>query len=215
MPADKPQLLDLSGNVAMMFPTPIIGYQWQNTEELNKELERVILKKKEEDETLQLSNAGGWQSSDDLLNWGEPCTDALKGMYDSLLMSVVREMHDPSQPMGNPRFRMDCWANVNGHGNYNVLHSHPNSLWSCVYYVTKGQPDPNVEYGGKLELIDPRNAASYIQIPGDDQNKRCIVDNIPGFMIMFPSWVKHMVHPHFGEGERISIALNALPVPSQ
>lgn len=212
--ADKnSQLLDISDKIAWMFPTPVIGFQWPDTEKLNKDLEKVIRAKKGQDESLQLSNAGGWQSKEDLLNWKEPCTETLKGMFNRMLMSVVSAMHDPNQPLGKPRFRMDCWANVNDHGNYNVIHSHPNSLWSSVYYVNRGEPDPNVEYGGKLEILDPRAAASYIQIPGDDQNKRCIVDNIPGFMIMFPSWVKHMVHPHFGKGGRISIALNALPAP--
>ena len=206
--------LDLSGNVAWMFPTPVIGYQWKNIEGLNKELEKLILQKKQESVSLKLSNAGGWQSKEDLLAWKKPCTETLKGMFNALLTSVIEEMHDPNQPMGKPRFRMDCWANVNGLGDYNVIHSHPNSLWSAVYYVNRGDPDPNVDYGGKLELLDPRAAASYIQIPGDDQNKRCIVDNIPGFMIIFPSWVKHMVHPHFGKGERVSIALNALPAPA-
>jgi len=213
MTAEKTGLLDLSDKIAMMFPTPIIGLQWNDTEGLNKELEKVILKKRKEDKSLQLSNAGGWQSTEDLLNWGEPCTEALKGMCNQMLMSVVHTMHDPEKPFENPRFRLDCWANVNGHGDYNIIHSHPNSLWSCVYYVSRGKPDPKVDYGGKLEILDPRAAASYIQIPGDDQNKRCIIDNIPGFMLMFPSWVKHMVHPHFGEGERVSIALNALPAP--
>jgi uncharacterized protein (TIGR02466 family) len=212
--ADKrPELFDLSENIAWMFPTPIIGHQWSDTENLNKELETLILQKKADDNTLLKSNAGGWQSTDDLLSWDASCVETLKGMMNKLLLSVVNEMTDPEHRKGGRRFRLDCWANVNGPGHYNVIHSHPNALWSCVYYVNQGEPDPTIAYGGKLELIDPRNASSFIQIEGDNQQKRCIIENTSGFMAMFPSWMKHMVHPHYGKGERISIAMNALPVP--
>jgi hypothetical protein len=27
-------------------------------------------------------------------------------------------------------------------------------------------------------------------------------------MVVFPSWLKHMVHPYYGSGERISVAFN-------
>jgi hypothetical protein len=29
-------------------------------------------------------------------------------------------------------------------------------------------------------------------------------------MVVFPSWLRHMVHPFVGEGERITIAWNML-----
>jgi hypothetical protein len=35
-----------------------------------------------------------------------------------------------------------------------------------------------------------------------------LVDPLPGLMVMFPGWLKHMVHPFFGSGERISISFN-------
>ncbi len=37
---------------------------------------------------------------------------------------------------------------------------------------------------------------------------RYLVDPLPGLMVMFPSWLKHMVHPFSGNGERISISFN-------
>ena len=36
----------------------------------------------------------------------------------------------------------------------------------------------------------------------------CRVVPEPGVMIAFPSYLKHYVHPFFGEGERIVIAAN-------
>jgi hypothetical protein len=37
---------------------------------------------------------------------------------------------------------------------------------------------------------------------------RYLIDPAPGLMIVFPSWLKHMVHPYYGTGERISVAFN-------
>ncbi len=204
--------LQIGDNIAWMFATPMIGYQWPDSADLNRELESLVLQREADDNTIRNSNAGGWQSTDDLLSWGEPCTDELKHRFQTLLMAVLRETSaDKSAPI-RTRFRLDCWANVNREGDYNVVHSHPNALWSSVYYVSSGEPNSDIPYAGKLEILDPREAATYIQTQKSAQNERCIVGNEPGFMLMFPSWVKHMVHPHRGTKARISIAFNALAV---
>lgn len=202
----------ISDKIAWMFATPVIGYQWQDSAELNRELEALVLEKEAADTTVRNSNAGGWQSPDDLLSWGVPCTDELKRRIEALLMAVLRETSVNQDDRPQARFRLDCWANVNREGDYNVVHSHPNALWSGVYYVSSGEPDPDIPYAGKIELLDPREAATYIQVHKTTLDQRCLINNEPGFMLMFPSWIKHMVHPHRGAQPRISIAFNALAV---
>ena len=81
-------------------------------------------------------------------------------------------------------------------------------MFSGVYYVTRGNPDPEVPHGGLLEMLDPREAANYIQVTDTVLDARVFFEHKPGRMLLWPSWVKHMVHPHVGEGERISIAFN-------
>ena len=46
---------------------------------------------------------------------------------------------------------------LNSDSDYNVIHSHPNSLWSAVYYVNRGDPDPNVDYGGSMGYMQVAN----------------------------------------------------------
>lgn len=204
--------LQIGDKIAWMFATPVIGYQWQDSAVLNRELQDLVLEREAADNSVRNSNAGGWQSSDDLLLWGAPCTDELKRRIEALLMAVLRETSADKADLPQTRFRLDCWANVNREGDYNVVHSHPNALWSGVYYVAGGDPDPDVPYAGKIELLDPREAATYIQAHKTIMDQRCLINNEPGFMLMFPSWIKHMVHPHRGAGTRISIAFNALAV---
>ncbi|GIT68157.1 MAG: hypothetical protein Ct9H300mP25_16290 [Acidobacteriota bacterium] len=81
-------------------------------------------------------------------------------------------------------------------------------MFSGVYYVTHVDPDPNAPHGGLLEMLDPREAANYVQVAGTVLDARAFFENPPGRMLLWPSWVKHMVHPYVGDGERISIAFN-------
>jgi len=96
------------------------------------------------------------------------------------------------------------------------VHNHPNCVWSGVYYVGAGEPEGNNAENGKLELLDPRIGANMMYIKGTVLETRYLIDPLPGLMVMFPSWLSHMVHPFFGKGERISIAFNIVTteVPS-
>jgi Putative 2OG-Fe(II) oxygenase len=80
-------------------------------------------------------------------------------------------------------------------------------MWFGVYYVSGGQPDSNDPCNGTLELIDPRAGANNFPFEVGFFG-RYLAEPIPGLMVMFPSWLKHMVHPFSGSGERISISFN-------
>lgn len=212
MATQSPKPSPINEHLHWMFATPVITYQWPDCGLLNSRLEKLILAREKLDTSIQNSNAGGWQSSDDLLSWRDPATNELKKLIDQLLYSVLMEMSTKPHERPKARFRIDCWANVNREGDYNVVHAHPNSLWSGVYYVSNGKPDPERPHAGKIELLDPRVAAHMIQVGQTITDTRCFMNSDPGLMIMFPSWLKHMVHPHKGAGARISIAFNAQPV---
>ena len=86
------------------------------------------------------------------------------------------------------------------------MHNHPNWVWSGVYYVTSGEPDPGVPENGKLELLDPRTVVTSVK--GLISRERPLIEPKPGMMVVFPSYLNHQVHPFIGKGERISIAFN-------
>jgi len=93
------------------------------------------------------------------------------------------------------------WANINRPGDYNILHNHPGQDLAAVYYV-------QAENGGKLELRDPRPAAGYCNFPKLFSADPLQITPEPGMLVIFPSWIEHMVHPHQGAEDRISIAIN-------
>ncbi len=84
------------------------------------------------------------------------------------------------------------------------------STWSGVYYVACGKKDNDDQANGKLELVDPRIGVNMLRTDVQVFDGRYLVDPKPGLMVMFPSWLKHMVHPYFSDDERIAISFNVL-----
>lgn len=101
-----------------------------------------------------------------------------------------------------------AWANINLPGTVHREHSHPNNFLSFVYY-------PRVPKGGDtIEFHDPRPQAHVIAPPvkalGTVNASTAVVAVQAGRLVAFPSWLRHSVPAHKGEGERMSIALNVM-----
>jgi len=201
---------DINKSLTMQFGTPFVSYLWPDSEKMNEGLAKLILAEEEADDEGRgiRSNAGGWQSRGNLMTRSEPEIVALKARMETMVFDLLSAIVRKDGTERQFTLLFDSWANVCRNGNYNVVHTHPNAMWSIVYYVADGEPDPSVSYGGLLELLDPRESANYIQIPNTVLDGRTFVECRPGRMVLFPSWVKHMVHPFVGSGVRMSIACN-------
>ncbi|HLH94194.1 MAG TPA: TIGR02466 family protein [Xanthobacteraceae bacterium] len=197
-------------HVTLAFGTPLSIYLWPNSETLNAELASLVLQKEKEDRGVTRSNVGGWHSQPNLFQWDSDCVRNLKDRVTSCTLSLTGIVLG-----GGPRrvnLQMECWANVSRHGHYHGVHDHPGTTWSGVYYVTAGKVDTNDPANGpangRLELIDPRVGVGLFGSEEGLLGGRYLVEPVPGLMVMFPSWLRHMVHPFFGSEERISISFN-------
>ena len=201
---------DIRKCFSMMFSSPFICYQWQDSEELNRELIELVLANERADDAGRgiRSNAGGWQSRGNIINRPERCIQKLKKRVETMVYTLLGEIVHEDSTERKFTLLIDSWANVCRNRNYNVVHTHPNAMWTVVYYVSAGEPDQSVPCSGHLEVLDPRGAADCLQVPNTVLDARTLVENVPGRMILFPSWAKHMVHPFIGSGVRISIANN-------
>ena len=198
-----------------LFPAPFMIFAWPDAAELNEELRPRILQASQSP-GLEKSNAGGWHSETGQLEF---CGDAgrrlvrhMFEMADEATRRTVAEI--PSRPNMSRwtfRWRLHAWANVNGRGDFNRLHTHAGSTWSGVYYVDTGAPADAAE-GTPLHFFDPcqGRANTFLQpvVPA-----RYSIRPEPGMMVLFPSYVPHMVFPHQGERQRISIAFNLRKEP--
>ena len=201
---------DINQSLSTMFGTPFVSIDWPDGEKINRELTELILAEEKADDLGRgiRSNAGGWQSRGNLMTRPEPCIAQLKKSMEQTIFGLLGALVRKDATERTFTLMFDSWANVCRAGNYNVVHTHPNAMWSIVYYVAPGEPDSSVPYSGLLELLDPRESANYIQVPNTVLDARMFIENKPGRMVVFPSWVKHMVHPFVGSGVRISIACN-------
>jgi uncharacterized protein (TIGR02466 family) len=200
--------VQLKEYVAMAFGTPVVAYHWPDGEELNRELKELILTAETRTAGMVRSNVRGWHSDTEFFRWDAGCVRVLKKRAETLAIELTRLVAAPTGQARTFRFSTTGWANVLRHGGYNSVHNHPNSMWSGVYYVDRGEPEPTPNENGKLELLDPRSGINMMYIEKNVLDGRYIIDPVPGLMIVFPSWLKHMVHPYFGKGERISVAFN-------
>ena len=210
MSDDQVPDVDIRKSLSMVFATPLVVHDWPNSEQFNRDFTDLVMAKEKElnRQGVTRSNAGGWQSPGNLMGWKEPVVEIFRQRIEKLVTNLLQQIIRDEGQNRSFRLLIDAWANVNRRGDYNIAHTHPNCMWSGCYYLTPGNPDPDVPYGGLLELFDPREAANYIQVTNTVLDAKHFIDNTPGRMLLWPSWVKHMVHPYVGDEVRISIAFN-------
>ena len=185
------------------FPTMIYIKDLPNPEKLNQYLEPKIIQWSQQNKGVAKTNAGGWHSTTDMNTKKEynPLTIELFNMQEEIFK---KENLSRKPVCGN------MWANINGPGNYNRPHLHPNSLFSGVYWVK------TPKNSGNLMLYDPRPGIQ-MTMPNRKDGKlpteywrEVHYEPIAGRCIMFPSWLWHEVKPNKCNDTRISVSFNFL-----
>jgi len=195
-------------DITLTFGVPVMIQKVADAEPTTQALRRTILAREQASPGTNKSNADGWHSEETLLSWPEPEIATLKRWIDD---AVRRMCGLPTRNRPNAvrlEYRATAWANVNRHGQYNTIHVHPGSHWAVVYYIAVGDEEPGHQFNGLLELRDPRPGATHGRLPGFMFGRALTVRPQPGLLVVFPAWIEHGVHPFYGTGERISIAVN-------
>ena len=189
--------------IEYFFPTLIYIKKLPNAEKLNQYLEPRIIKWSQQNKGVAKTNAGGWHSETNMNKKEEynPLTKELFNMQEEI---YKKENLSRKPVMGN------MWANINGPGNYNRPHVHPNSLFSGVYWIK------TPENSGNLMLYDPR-PGTHMSMPNRTDGKlppelwrEVQYSPKAGTCIMFPSWLWHEVKPNQSSDTRISVSFNFL-----
>jgi len=209
--------MTMERQLANLFETPVILDTVANCAPLNTALKQSIGARRESHPGVRKSNWNGWQSDIDMLDWGGPSAKLLADHFINLCnnFSVL------TSP--NLVWSVEMWANVADSGAANEAHCHPGAAWSAVYYVDdgyNGSSDPAT--GGDLVLYDPRMPfvrmlpfdLRYRRPDGKGAESQSAIRPVSGRFVMFPPWLVHSVHPFYGSGQRISIAMNAYVLPA-
>lgn len=201
--------LQVTPDISIAFGTPVLIRQAPDFAKYNDAIRERILEAERAEKGVSISNRGGWQSPQTLWSWEGEAFDALRSwVHGSLVRMAALSIMETDLTKVDIDYVAGAWANVNRRGDYNDGHVHNDCHWACVYYVECGQPDAGRERNGQFELHDPRTLAQISNLAGYGFARSMLVDPAPGKIVLFPSWMVHSVHPFFGEGERISIAVN-------
>jgi uncharacterized protein (TIGR02466 family) len=199
-------LVKLGADLSVIFGTPVVVRKSFLDAGTNSGLEKAVRDRAATGQGVQVSNAGGWQSRPDLFDWPEPEVARLNAGLNQAVGQFLSFGRGSEEKQ--PKLFKAGWANLNRSGDYNILHNHPGQDLAAVYYVKAAPPERAQDMGGKLELRDPRPAAGFCNHPKLFSAEPLQIAPEPGMLVMFPSWIEHMVHPHQGPEDRISIAIN-------
>jgi len=189
-------------NRELYFATPVY-VQDIGTPELNAHLEQNIVNWSKIDKGVIRTNMNGWHSQTNMHE--KPEYKALVDLLFSAQAHIYKEELLDNEPhLGN------MWANINPPGGFNRPHTHPNSLWSGVYYVKAPKNS------GHLKIEDPK-PSSLISRPRRKEGQlqtylwnEVHFEPIAGRLIMFPAWLNHCVDPNQSNDIRISVSFNFL-----
>ena len=203
----------MQAEIRSYFATPVVIASLPDAAELNAELRRIILEREREDQGVQHSNLGGWQSSWDFEAWGGA---PAKRLLDAARELATRLTSDRAGKAVRVAWKTNAWANVNRRNHGNEFHTHPGAYWSGTYYVDDGGIGDDHALGGEFEIQDPRGVAPAMYAPllgfavpgGQSAGASELIHPKSGQLVLFPSGLLHAVRPYRGDRERISVAFN-------
>jgi len=160
---DSPPPFDIRAHLQPLFYTPLLHYQWPDSEALNRDLRALVLQAERQGRGQRRPQVGGWHSEHSLFDWPEAPAQQLRHRL-ARVAEALTEFSASDLPGTRFAYRYESWANILRSGEYHHLHNHPNAVWSGVYYVSAGLEPATAYASGELELVDPRVGTHDLQV---------------------------------------------------
>ena len=191
--------------VLKFFPIPVFKFRFEKFRTFNEELSNYIYKLYEEDSKgVDRSNRGGWHSKTFELN--DKNSIQLKFALE-LQKYILKTFTNLGWRTENQNIRIrEMWAIINKKNDFNVVHTHPNSLLSAAYYVKA----PN--NCGRFQIEDlnivKRHASPLIANQNELNMNVAGLEVSEGDLLIFPGYIPHKVARNETEDDRIVISFN-------
>ena len=169
----------------------------------NAAIKDYCKKLQREDVGTTYTNVGGWHSS--TLTGQIPELNSLFGE----VLRGLNELHDHVGFKKNLTQQIaHAWVNINKRGDYNKEHFHRGWCFSAVYYVEAP------ENCGNLVLRNPATNIVYHYDGSLFEAQTSLTNELyvkpeTGKLLIFPSFLSHLVEPSNSDQDRISIALDS------
>jgi uncharacterized protein (TIGR02466 family) len=127
--------------------------------------------------------------------------------FSLLIKHITDQVHAFAGNLGcSARYNIDgAWINISSAGNWQEHHNHPNSIFSAVYYLKA--PGNS----GDLVFENPRGYANNLKDVKEPNFYTMDQVNYPpkeNGLIIFRSYMQHMVKINKSTKDRISVAIN-------
>jgi uncharacterized protein (TIGR02466 family) len=195
--------------VRVLFPVPFITIRLQGAEQLNPRLIDEIARRRESEPGIDRSNRYGWHSKVDFFDRTEPAHAELAEEIAAMVTAVGAKL-TPDLP-AELRAVHEGWINISPTHAMNSPHDHAGSFWSGTYYVhVPVSEDETDRQSGAIEFIDPRGSiGSNAVLETAFTRGRFTARPAAGTCFIWPSFVRHWVHPNRSREDRVSIAFNS------
>lgn len=196
-------------DVRVLFPVPFLTIRLDKSEALNRRLLKEIGKRRAAEPGIERSNRYGWHSALDLFARTEPAHVELAREIDAMVAACTTKMM-PELPKDLVR-KHEGWINVSPMHAMNAPHDHPGPFWSGVYYVAVPLADGGEDkLSGAIEFIDPRGSiGTSANIDTPFTRGKFTVRPAAGTCLLWPSFLKHWVHPNRSQEDRVTVAFNS------
>jgi uncharacterized protein (TIGR02466 family) len=205
--------------ISPIFSVPFAFDQLADCASLNQALRELFIRRETQGERFANPkpytprNKELFESHFDLFSWPEACIAELREFCLSRVAQTVAEINRyDAAALARLEITTDAWFHITRRNGFFGVHNHPMASWSAVYCVSAGEHDADQPDSGRLSFINPLaqmylDAGNAFQAAPFQLSNRAF-DLKPGMLVIFPSWVQHQVMPFYGEGERITVALN-------
>lgn len=188
-----------------LWPTTFLRRAIPNTESANAALLENILEMESDRGDMTVDYL-----AENLFAASTPATEWLKKCIDKTVADFLKHLGINYAV----EWSVQGWANVNRRGDYHNLHNHPHSYLSGTYYVKVPQQPAGYRSDlnpASISFFDPRPQANMGAIASDGQiDPELRIDPVPGLILLWPSFLHHLVHPNLSDDLRVSVSFNVL-----
>jgi uncharacterized protein (TIGR02466 family) len=194
---------------AMLFPSPVLSYEIADAARINAGLLREIQDRRNVDPSVVRSNRAGWHSESDFFQRKEPAHTEASVAISKAIADATKRVAGQGALKTPVHIQINGWVNINPPFAYNVPHDHPGSFWSGCYYIATDHAEDKSDEGGAITFIDGRCAPTGQPIvKAPVFHGSYTLRPAPGTLLVFPSNIKHWVHPNSSDQERVTMAFN-------
>ncbi len=193
--------MNLNYTVSNVFPITIHQISDSNFDQIKPELIEYAYNLKEiESITNGGSNVKGFQSKPFKIN-----------NNDDILHNFINKSTANMSSIGSSvEMNIWAWINVNPPSAYHIKHMHPQSNLSGVLWIKTPKNCGKVVFENPLSFQASKEIFAYTELYRKNTNTHLYYEYEPyeGGMLIFPSYLEHLVEPNESEEDRISVAFN-------